>query len=226
MTHLLTSKLPTNQPTDRLKQLHVFRYGGTSRCGYLPDSPEGRGACALLVKGFLAGQLFVVGDSVTTGATNCVVWGGVHQKTSPSGGAHYHGWPDPTYFERLMHECAAVGVFTDSHEKAMLDATVKARKAASASASGSAAKTVVTTPPAVAVSACDAAGASAIPVSSTGAGSVDAESDINRLQQRVTELITAVQAATRAQDVTLVRSLMAQRAEAQALLKRATNATV
>ena len=123
-----------------------------------------------------------------------------------------------------MHECAAVGVFTDSHEKAMLDATIKARKAASASASGSAAKTVVT--PTVAVSACDAAGASTIPVSSTGAGSVDAESDVDRLQLRVTELTTAVQAATRAQDVTLVRSLMAQRAEAQALLKRATNATV
>ena len=190
------------------------RYGGTSRCGYLPDSPEGIGACALLVKGFLAGQLFVVGDSVTTGATNCVVWGGVHQKTSPSGGVHCHGWPDPSYFERLMHECAAVGVFTDSHEKAMLEATKKARKAASASASASAAPSTVATPPAPGATASGAAGGES-------AASVE-DSQVSRLQQRVTELNAAVQAAMRAQDVPSVRSLMAQRAEAQALLKQAT----
>ena len=40
--------------------------------------------------------LLQVGTSVTTGATNTTVWGGIHQKTSPSGGAASHGWPDDT----------------------------------------------------------------------------------------------------------------------------------
>lgn len=72
------------------------QYYGTTRCGYLPDNADGQAAASLLIKAFMAGGLFVVADSVTTGAQNCVVWGGVHQKTSPSGGAQYHGWPDPT----------------------------------------------------------------------------------------------------------------------------------
>lgn len=94
-------------------------YCGTSRTVYLPNTDKGREGCHLLVKAFERGHLFVVGDSVTTGAQNCVVWGGIHQKTSTSGGTECHGWPDSTYFERLQHECAGAGVFTDTQERYM-----------------------------------------------------------------------------------------------------------
>jgi len=33
----------------------------------------------------------MVGTSVTTGQQNTVVWGGIHQKTSPHGGTSNHG---------------------------------------------------------------------------------------------------------------------------------------
>mmetsp|Transcript_64717 Transcript_64717/g.127041 ORF Transcript_64717/g.127041 Transcript_64717/m.127041 type:complete len:222 (+) Transcript_64717:278-943(+) len=67
----------------------------------------------------------MVGMSVTTGKSNTVVWGGIHQKTSPSGGASQHGWPDPTYWGRLSAECANKGI------------TAAAPKAAAAAAAAS-----------------------------------------------------------------------------------------
>ena len=44
----------------------------------------------------------MVGTSVTTGQTNTVVWGGIHIKTSPHGGATAHGWPDDGYFGKTV----------------------------------------------------------------------------------------------------------------------------
>ena len=38
---------------------------------------------------------------------------GLHQKTSTVGGATEHGWPDAGYLDRLLSECAALGVATD-----------------------------------------------------------------------------------------------------------------
>mmetsp|Transcript_14591 Transcript_14591/g.29939 ORF Transcript_14591/g.29939 Transcript_14591/m.29939 type:complete len:453 (-) Transcript_14591:2-1360(-) len=85
-------------------------YSGTSRGVFIPDTAEGRCAVGLLKRAFQAGHLFMVGMSVTTGKSNTVVWGGIHQKTSPSGGASQHGWPDPTYWGRLSAECANKGI--------------------------------------------------------------------------------------------------------------------
>jgi deltex-like protein len=85
-------------------------YSGTSRDAYYPDTPEGREAVDLLKKAFRLGYLFVVNDSVTTGQTNTVVWAGIHQKTSLSGGATNHGWPDDSAFVRLKSECASRGI--------------------------------------------------------------------------------------------------------------------
>ena len=51
-----------------------------------------------------------VGTSVTTGQQNVVIWSGVHQKTSTSGGAANHGWPDKGHFDRLKQECATIGI--------------------------------------------------------------------------------------------------------------------
>eukprot|EP00054_Salpingoeca_dolichothecata_P012507 m.69360 g.69360 ORF g.69360 m.69360 type:complete len:413 (+) comp19979_c0_seq2:128-1366(+) len=83
---------------------------GTSRTAYLPDTPEGRRVQHLLMKGFDARVLFTVGRSITTGMDNCVVWAGIHHKTSPSGGATNFGYPDPTYLDRVTEELASAGV--------------------------------------------------------------------------------------------------------------------
>eukprot|EP00037_Helgoeca_nana_P004145 m.43508 g.43508 ORF g.43508 m.43508 type:complete len:541 (-) comp14747_c0_seq1:524-2146(-) len=175
------------------------QYYGTTRCVYLPDNADGQAAASLLIKAFMAGGLFVVADSVTTGAQNCVVWGGVHQKTSPSGGAQYHGWPDPTYFERLLYECAAVGVFTDKHEKAMLMATNKAKKAAAAAAPST---------------------RSVAPVAASSVAPPSAQDDETmRLQARIEELGSAIQVAMKARQMDTIRGLMAERTAVQAELK-------
>ena len=85
-------------------------FGGTSREVYIPDTPEGREAVQLLKLGFQRGFLFIVGKSVTTGQDDVVIWAGIHQKTSRSGGATNHGWPDDSAFDRLKSECAARGI--------------------------------------------------------------------------------------------------------------------
>ena len=46
-----------------------------------------------------------MGTSLTTGATNTVVWAGIHHKTSPHGGTF--GFPDNTYLTRVEQEFAA-----------------------------------------------------------------------------------------------------------------------
>ena len=85
-------------------------FRGTRRTCFLPDDDNGREALALLRRAFRAGVLFRVGDSVTTGAASVVVWGGIHQKTSMTGGPTSHGWPDPGHLDRLRSECMALNV--------------------------------------------------------------------------------------------------------------------
>ena len=94
-------------------------YSGTSRTTYLPNNGDGREACALLEEAFQMGMIFIVGDSVTSGKQNTVIWSGIHHKTCTWGGAEWHGWPDPGYFSRLQHECAAHGVFAAAVRKSM-----------------------------------------------------------------------------------------------------------
>lgn len=62
------------------------RYRGTVRVAYLPDTQEGKEVLLLLIKAFERKHTFTVGDSVTTGARNVVVWNSIHHKTSPAGG--------------------------------------------------------------------------------------------------------------------------------------------
>jgi len=88
-------------------------YYGASRIAYLPDNEEGRGVLALLRKAFDRKLTFIVGTSVTTGQTNCVVWSGIHHKTCTHGGSTSYGYPDPTYFNRVREELAARGVLPD-----------------------------------------------------------------------------------------------------------------
>ena len=51
-----------------------------------------------------------MGDSVTTGAKNVVVWSGVHHKTNTHGGSSHFGYPDETYFDRLKEELKSRGL--------------------------------------------------------------------------------------------------------------------
>jgi deltex-like protein len=77
---------------------------------YLPDTPEGREVLHLLEKCFERRLTFTVGRSITTGLDNCVVWNGVHHKTSRSGGPQRYGWPDETYFFRVKEELKSKGI--------------------------------------------------------------------------------------------------------------------
>lgn len=90
------------------------RYSGTRRRAYLPDNAAiGERATALLVRAFMLGRVFTIGTSVTTGVRNTTVWAGIHHKTRTHGGAEQHGWPDPTFLERLISECAASGIMEE-----------------------------------------------------------------------------------------------------------------
>lgn len=91
-----------------------LQYQGTHRTCYYPNAPVGWSCLRLLRLAFERGQLFHVGDSVTTGQTNVVVWAGIHQKTTTSGGATQHGWPDDGCLGRLQSEVASKGI---SHEE-------------------------------------------------------------------------------------------------------------
>ena len=93
------------------------RYRGTSRAGYIPDTPEGREVLWLLIKWFRRRHTFIVGDSVTTGAKNVVVWNSVHHKTNTHGGAAYYGYPDSTYLNRVKLEMADKGVILEESDR-------------------------------------------------------------------------------------------------------------
>ncbi len=82
---------------------------------------------ALLVKAFERKLTFIVGTSVTTGATDTVVWSGIHHKTNTHGGSSCFGYPDPTYFNRVTLELADRGVILDHPEKEVLEVTKSGR---------------------------------------------------------------------------------------------------
>lgn len=107
-------------------------YYGTTRIAYLPDNEEGNLVLRMLQCAFNRRLLFRIGQSVTTGADNCVIWNGtfepancveqyahptqigVHHKTSMTGGPSNFGYPDETYLERVKDELAQKGVTPDN----------------------------------------------------------------------------------------------------------------
>ncbi|CAF3424996.1 unnamed protein product [Rotaria sp. Silwood1] len=86
------------------------RYHGTTRVAYLPDNTEGRRIFKLLQKAFELRQTFTVGQSRTTGYDNVVTWNDIHHKTNFYGGMENFGYPDDTYFNRVLQELAAKGI--------------------------------------------------------------------------------------------------------------------
>lgn len=88
-------------------------FKGTTRIAYLPDSPDGRKVLRMLKKAFECRLTFTVGDSVTTGVQNVVTWNSIHHKTNLSGGPAHFGYPDPTYFVRVLAELEESGITED-----------------------------------------------------------------------------------------------------------------
>ncbi|CAD8103199.1 unnamed protein product [Paramecium sonneborni] len=85
-------------------------YYGTTRYAFLPDNGEGNYVLSLLQKAFKQKLLFTIGTSLTTGEENCVIWNGIHHKTSLDGGSSNYGYPDPTYFDRVVDELKQKGI--------------------------------------------------------------------------------------------------------------------
>ena len=108
-TFQVTYNFPNGVQGTRMKN-PGNRYQGTRRICYYPNTKDGNVMVQLLKLAFLNGVLFVVGQSVTTGRDNCVIWGGIHQKTNLHGGPQKHGWPDPKRLEAMTRECKDNGI--------------------------------------------------------------------------------------------------------------------
>jgi deltex-like protein len=102
----ITYNFPSGFQTDEHPHPGKF-YKGTTRMAYLPDSPEGREVCDLLKSAFDKRLLFTIGQSITTGQDDVIVWNDIHQKTKPTGP---HGYPDASYLDRVKAELAAKGI--------------------------------------------------------------------------------------------------------------------
>ena len=87
------------------------KYRGTNRLAFIPATKEGINICILLKIAFDRRLTFTIGTSLTTGMTNVVIWNSIHHKTSICGGTSSYGYPDGTYFNRVMNELAANGVY-------------------------------------------------------------------------------------------------------------------
>uniref|UniRef100_A0A915AI04 E3 ubiquitin-protein ligase n=1 Tax=Parascaris univalens TaxID=6257 RepID=A0A915AI04_PARUN len=92
-------------------------YHGTLRFAYLPDNREGRKVLEMFRIAFRSRLMFTIGDSVTTGMKDVVVWNCIHNKTSIYGGPENFGYPDETYLDRVKDELAAVGVTEELLER-------------------------------------------------------------------------------------------------------------
>ena len=113
-------------------------YKGRLTNVFLPNDDAGSKALQLLKLAFERGLLFRVGKSVTTGnPEDGIVWNGIHQKTRRDGGAANHGYPDPTFLQRLQSECELQGVrLPDGAGGGDRATTADARGAGAASSSG------------------------------------------------------------------------------------------
>ena len=83
-------------------------FTGAHRMAYLPNNEDGKNLLKRLKYAWRHGLSFTVGTSLTTGASNVVVWSSIHHKTSLAGGVH--GFPDPGYFTNCNTELDGLAV--------------------------------------------------------------------------------------------------------------------
>merc|ERR1712211_190332 len=92
---------------------HPYHASSFPRAGALPDNVEGNKVLRLLITAFQRRLTFTIGRSVTRGEDNCVVWNGIHHKTSIRDNGSGHGYPDMGYLERVTEELRQHGVTDD-----------------------------------------------------------------------------------------------------------------
>ena len=117
-TLVVAFEFPSGTQTDRMPRPGVPYTGRERQCLY-PDDEIGRRSVTYIRRAWTRGVLFRVGDSRTTGERDVITFG-IHQKTSLGGAATNHGWPDAGYLDRLVSECAALGIATDGDVDDML----------------------------------------------------------------------------------------------------------
>jgi len=79
------------------------------RTAYLPNSPEGNRILNLLRIAWDRRLIFTIGNSLGSGRENVLVWN-IHHKTSVNGGVQAYGFPDLTYFQRVLDELKQYGI--------------------------------------------------------------------------------------------------------------------
>jgi len=82
---------------------------GLKRDAFFPNSPEGKKVVDLLRIAWDRRLCFTFGNSLTTGQQNVLVWNLPH-KTALDGGPPRHGYPDPTYLQRVQDALAQFGI--------------------------------------------------------------------------------------------------------------------
>lgn len=87
-----------------------IRYCGDARIGYLPDNEWGKDILRMFCVAWERRLMFTIGYSITRAIDNCIVWNGIHVKTSPSGGTSMFGYPDETYEQRVRMELNLKGI--------------------------------------------------------------------------------------------------------------------
>lgn len=79
------------------------------RNAFLPDNVDGRKILKLLRIAWDRRLSITIGTSHTTGIENTLVWN-IHHKTSQSGGVYRYGFPDLSYFDRVIAELKSFGI--------------------------------------------------------------------------------------------------------------------
>lgn len=108
-TYMIAYQFPSGIQSERHPNPGV-PYAGTGRRAFIPATPHGRRVLYKFLKAWDARVLFTVGTSVTTNRPNCVIWNGIHHKTSITGGPCQFGFPDPGYLAGVEAELTAVGI--------------------------------------------------------------------------------------------------------------------
>ncbi|CAC5381011.1 DTX [Mytilus coruscus] len=84
-------------------------FEGITRRAYLPNNSKGQLVAKLLQIAFDRQLVFTIGTSRTTGKTGVVIWNDISHKTNPEPNATF-GFPDDTYFDRVLDDLAFKGV--------------------------------------------------------------------------------------------------------------------
>ncbi|XP_071145470.1 putative leucine-rich repeat-containing protein DDB_G0290503 [Mytilus edulis] len=121
-TNIKSSSLCGFPDTDTIEIVYVIPSGiqgeehphpgrlfeGITRRAYLPNNTKGQLVVKLLKKAFDRRLVFTIGTSRTTGKTG-VIWNDISHKTNPEPNAAF-GFPDDTYFDRVLDDLCFKGV--------------------------------------------------------------------------------------------------------------------